>query len=130
MGQRQEIMDREPDKEIPDTTPVHVPGNTQKPPSLREDMRRFIREELSKQAQVHEAETFEDADDFEEENPDLDMLTAYTVIDLKPEEGQMPYDLEANPSLENTEASADGAEGAEGSEATETPAPSPVPNVE
>ena len=125
MGQRQEIMDREPDKEIPDSTPVHIPGNSHKPPSLREDMRRFIREELSKHAQSQEAETFEDADDFEEDHPDMDMLTPYTVIDLKPEDGQQPYDLDANPSLVNTEPPGDGAEGTEESEATETP-----PNVE
>ena len=118
------VHDREKYGEIPDDTPVEIPGKCHEPLSLREDMKRFIREEISKQAVDNEAESFEEANDFDMGDDETPIETQYTVLELVAEPETVDY------IPDDTEASADGAEGAEGSEATETPATSPAPNVE
>lgn len=52
-------------KELPDSRPVEVPLHFRRPPSLHDDMKRFIRSELSRQAEESGAESFEDANDFD-----------------------------------------------------------------
>lgn len=53
-------------KEQPDTTPIELPIGAQRPPSIREEMQRYIRETLSSyMASTQESETFEEADDFD-----------------------------------------------------------------
>lgn len=65
----------------PDATPVALPLNADKPLSLREEMRRFIRQEFSSRAEIDEQETFEEANDFEiDEDPDP--ISHYELIDL------------------------------------------------
>jgi len=118
------VHDRQKFGEIPDDTPVEIPGKCHEPLSLREDMKRFIREEISKQAVDNEAESFEEANDFDIGEDETPIETQYTVQELQAEPETVDY------IPDDTEASADGAEGAEESEANETPAPSPVPNVE
>lgn len=93
--------DREKWGETPDTTPVEIPGNRERPLSLREDMRRFIREELSKHAaEQHEAETFEESDDFTIDEDEIPITSQYTVRELTPEAAalQVPDDLDGDPS--------------------------------
>jgi len=97
MGRREQIMARKVPGETPDPSPVHVPGKSDRPLSLREEMRRFVREELSKQAQQLEAGTFDDEDDFSETDPDPDLTSPYTVTELTPEEGGSPNELEGAP---------------------------------
>jgi len=118
------VHDREKYGEIPDDTPVEIPGKCHEPLTLREDMKRFIREEISKQAVDNEAESFEEANDFDIGDDETPIETQYTVQELVAEPETVDY------IPDDTEAPADGAEGAEGSEATETPATPPVPNVE
>ena len=127
MSRREAIRQKcaETGKEQPDPTPVHIPGKAEKPLSLREEMRRFVREELSKQVQKEDYGSFDEEDDFEEENPDLDMLSPYTVHELKPEGESLPDDLNGEPEVVPTDPSAldQGVDlGAEGAEAEgETP---------
>jgi len=95
--------------ETPDPTPMEVA--TQPPPlTLREEMRRFIKQELSQQVQNAGFESFEEADDFEiddfEEDPP--MTTGYTVNELFDEEGRPCDELEGEPVQEDLEASEGG----------------------
>lgn len=59
-------------REVPDGRPVSVPHNWQRPLSLHEEIKRFVRQELSARAADEGEESFEEADDFEvDEDPDL-----------------------------------------------------------
>lgn len=97
--------DKNPDLEYPDQTPLHIPGKTdlQPPLSLRDEMMRYIREQVNLQAEAQRMESFEEAEDFEvDEEPDL--TTGYTVKELITPEGieevQLdPPSLPAEPSL-------------------------------
>lgn len=77
-------------KEELDPTPVAVP--LRRPLTLREEMQRFIRTELSQEMAKQGEPTFEEEDDFYiEDEEDMDIITAYTIRDdqihdLKPEE--------------------------------------------
>lgn len=67
--------------------------------TLREEMQRFIRTELSARAAAEEFETFEEADNFdlpEEDEEDREFETRYTVRELVPENGNYD-DLEGDP---------------------------------
>lgn len=70
----------------------------QRPPDLREEMRRFIREEISKRAEEAGEPTFEEEDDFEINESEIDLgFSEYTLVDMAPEEGQPVDDLEGDP---------------------------------
>jgi len=104
--------DRQKFGEHPDPTPVEIPGKCQMPLSLRDDMRRFIREELTKQAlKDTEIESFEESNDFEIENPEDEIITPYTVHELAPEPEQPIDDLEGTSSPEDRVPEAPEAEG-------------------
>lgn len=51
--------------EIPDKTPVAASVDLQRPPTIQEQIARFVRHELSRQAAAKGHETFQEADDFE-----------------------------------------------------------------
>lgn len=51
--------------ETPDPTPVAVPLNYKHPPTLEDQMRRYIRSEVSRMAEQDGEESFEEADDFD-----------------------------------------------------------------
>lgn len=51
--------------EVLDATPVAMPVGWSRPPSLQDQVRRFVRQELSRQAAEAGMETFEEADDFD-----------------------------------------------------------------
>lgn len=88
--------------EVPDPTPiVH---NVPKPLTLREEMQRFIREELSAQIQEHEmdTDTFEEFDDFEIDDDDPDLTTGYTVSEFT--EDPHGDDLDGKPTKEDLQA--------------------------
>lgn len=71
-------------KEYPDQTPIEVPLNMKKPESLRDTMRRFIREEFSREAVMSEKESFEEANDFDIDD-ETDLLSPYEITDMEPE---------------------------------------------
>jgi hypothetical protein len=93
-SRREAIRARNIPGEKPDPIPIHIPGKTDAPLTLREEMRRFVREELSKSAEEVGAETFEESNDFEIEDDQVDLLSAYTVYDLAPEEPGTASDIE------------------------------------
>ena len=71
--------------ESPDPTVLVVPGQ-QAPPSLHEEIRRFMMTEFDAMAHDRDVETFEEADDFDIDDEE-DLTTGYTVKDFMPEEG-------------------------------------------
>jgi len=66
---------------------VPVAGNPgKKPLTMQEMVKLYIREEVSKAAQAEDAETFDEADDFEEEDPDILPMTHHQVIAMTDDE--------------------------------------------
>lgn len=57
-------------REIPDPTPVAMPIGFKRPEALVDQIRRFVRRELSESAAGHGYETFEESDDFDIEDDD------------------------------------------------------------
>lgn len=65
--------------EILDPTPVEMPMQWKRPPTLQEQIKAFVRRELSEQAAAAGAETFEEADDFDIEDDPLDPLSEWEL---------------------------------------------------
>lgn len=65
---------RHPDKEFNDGIPVAGQVGSVAPPSIQEMIQQYIRVQVSSQADSDGEETFEEADDFEEETSDEDFL--------------------------------------------------------
>lgn len=74
-----------PHAEELDPTPVEVPLGYQQPLTLQEEMRRFIREEISRAAQEGGAGTFEEEDDFDVDDDDDLPLSEYELTELQSE---------------------------------------------
>lgn len=74
-------------KEHPDQTPLSIPIGFKKPDRLKETIQRLVRTELSKQAMDNEMETFEEANDFDVQDPfDVDEpATQYTLMEEEDE---------------------------------------------
>lgn len=96
MGQRQRIRERESAPESLSYEPLHIPG-MEKPITLREEMQRFIRQQISNIAQANNHGSFEDEDDFEEDDPDPDLTSPYSVQELRPIGEQPANDLDGSP---------------------------------
>lgn len=75
---------RDDGMEYPDPTPIEVPLGFRRPPSIHEEIRRFVRQEMSRQAQEQGGESFEEADDFEVDE-DPDPLTQYELQPMQVE---------------------------------------------
>lgn len=90
---RRLIMERIIPGEVPDPVPIHIPG-AETPLTLQEEMRRFIRTEISRAAVASEdAESFEESEDFsDDEDGQGDLLSQYTVIELHPEDNDYGID--------------------------------------
>lgn len=71
------------DYEPVDNTPVGIPTRLRLPQSRTDQIRSFIRQELSNQALEQGHETFEEADDFEIDEEDSP-LSPYELHDLEP----------------------------------------------
>lgn len=79
-------MLNEKGQEVPDPTPIEVPLNFRRPPSLTERIKSIIAHQLSQQAAETGAETFEEANDFDvDEDPDFH--SPYEVLELQEEPG-------------------------------------------
>lgn len=99
--------------EFPDPTPLHVPIGFRRPPSLTEMIQRYVRIELSEQAAAkHQAETFEEADDF--------------LVDDDPEL-LSPYEITADQELFDLRADSPAAPAVPAAAAGSTPAAPPSP---
>lgn len=73
-------------REIPDPRPVEVPTGLRTRPTLQEEIKRYIRVEMSNRARDEGHESFEEADDFDVDD-DVDGVfeTQYTVNEMAPE---------------------------------------------
>lgn len=67
-------------REIPDQTPVEIPPHLARVVTRHEQMKAYIRAELSRLAAEEGEETFEEADDFDVDE-DPDPLSAYEIPD-------------------------------------------------
>lgn len=72
------------DPEKLDTTPVEMPIGYMKPTPLQDLIAQMVQTAIQTEKQ-EEFETMEEADDFEEEDPDVLDMSAYTLQDI-PEE--------------------------------------------
>ncbi len=68
----------------PDTTPLEISIGDEKPLSIHEEMRRFIREEISHAAQQQGQESFEEEDDFDIPDPD-EITSPYEMSEMQEE---------------------------------------------
>lgn len=71
-------------RELPDPTPIDVPLNWKRPPSMQDLIKQHIRVEMSRQAADTGMETFEEADDFEVDE-DPDPLSQYELREMAEE---------------------------------------------
>lgn len=83
-------------REIPDPRPVAVPFDFGRPLSLHDQIKRFIRSELSQRAAAYERETFEEADDFDVDE-DGDPVSQYEIPEALPEWPGGVKDVDADP---------------------------------
>lgn len=81
-------------KEKPDPIPVELPSDLRAPLSLKEEMRRFIREEFSNYAQDQGAPSFEEEDDFDIPDDEPALFSPYEVQDMNPEPDLVDYDVD------------------------------------
>lgn len=79
-------------RETPDPTPLEIPEGHQRPLSLREDMQRFIRAEISRVAQETQHGSFDEEDDFDEDDAEPDILTPYEAVCMLDEANQENLD--------------------------------------
>lgn len=76
-------------RQVCDPTPVEVPLNVKRPPTMEEMIQRQVRVELSRAMDAQGFETFEEADDFEiDEDPDP--LSGYEIVEMVREPGDGP----------------------------------------
>ncbi len=101
---KKKVLEKDPDKEYPDPKPVHVPGKSDRPDplSLRDEMRRYIREQISRATEdSDEFESFEESDDFELDDEVPDLTSEYTVHELTMPDSPVIDDLEGEPTAED-----------------------------
>lgn len=65
--------------EVPDPKPLSIPMGYKRPETLQEQVQRLIRSSMSEYAALQDAETFEEADDFDIEDDELDPSTPYEM---------------------------------------------------
>ncbi|UOF80428.1 hypothetical protein [Microviridae sp.] len=67
-----------------DNTPVEIPTRLRLPQSRTDQIRAYIRAELSRQATESDFESFEEADDLEPDDEEGLPFTPYEMADLEP----------------------------------------------
>ena len=80
------------DKETPDPTPVELPTDLYYPETLAMQIQRYVREGLSAVAADQNLGTFEEEDDFTDENPSDLPLTGFEVVEFPMEEEEYTSD--------------------------------------
>lgn len=68
-------------RELPDPTPMEIPAGFQRPATLQEQIERCFRQVVSRNAEARGKESFEEANDFETDDPDpTELDTRYTLM--------------------------------------------------
>lgn len=80
--------------ETPDPRPMAVPVGFTAPPSLIEMIRTYVRRELSQNAVKHQAESFEEADDFDVPDDPVDPSSPW---ELNFDQAAAPFEVEPSP---------------------------------
>lgn len=86
------------DHEIADTTPMEIPIQFQGGPSTSQIIQDMVRQEVSQWAREENLGTFQEEDDFEEEDPDLISMTQFELTeyqmedDVPVEDASPPFD--------------------------------------
>lgn len=92
----QELRDDRLDKnghEVPDPTPLRVPGGFKRPETLQEQVARLVRGSISREAEAAGFETFEESEDFEVDD-EFDPRTPFETV-FDPILGEVtPHDLQ------------------------------------
>lgn len=83
-------------RQVPDQTPVELPLGFDRPRSLQEMIKTFIRSEMSNAAAELGEESFEEADDFDVDE-DPDPLSDYEMVEAQPEWPQGVKDVDGDP---------------------------------
>ena len=111
---------------------MELPVGHDRPPSLREELQRYVRFELSKQAEASEFESFEEADDFQADDQAEDWSSQYELTELQEEEpltseadGQDGPPVSGEVSTHSLPPGVDNSQPAQG-EPPETPVPEPA----
>lgn len=78
--EKMEVKFDERGREIPDPRPLEMPAGLTRPPTIEEQIQRYVRGALSRMASEQGAETFEEADDLDLDDDEADdFLTPYEV---------------------------------------------------
>ena len=115
---RDVLAERDGAEEV-DPVPLEAPAGHVAPPPLRERIQAMVRQELSDLAEPDQG-SFDEEDDFEEEDPEGDILSGHQILLMDPEE------LGLLEELDGLEAAVEAEKGAKPPEAKETPA-APAP---
>jgi hypothetical protein len=84
-------------KEKPDLRPVEIPLGLDRPPSLKEEMQMYIRQQFSQLAEEHNLGSFEEEDDFDIDDDDLPYSKyeqTEEMMNMKPEENLVDYSVD------------------------------------
>ncbi len=113
---REIIHERVSPKEVMDPTPVELPADYGGPPTMAELVQKYVRETLSMDAAQQGQGTFEEEDDFSEDDHDELDLSGYEVTE---------YDMQDIVDFEEERTAPEAPEGAEPAE--DAPAAEPAP---
>jgi len=80
---RDKINARAPAREVPDPTPIELPIGYDRPPTMRELVHEYVEGAMSAKAAESDYGTFEEEDDFEEDDPNLLDLSGYEVSEFE-----------------------------------------------
>ncbi|AXL14875.1 hypothetical protein [Microviridae sp.] len=78
-----------PDPEMLDTTPIEMPLGAMQPTPIHELIARMVRQAVQAETE-EEHETFDEANDFEEDDDTLLDMSPYTLQDMEPDDWQPP----------------------------------------
>ena len=97
-----------PDPEVLDDTPVAMPLSACRPPNLTEQIAKMVRAAIQEERQ-DEMETFEEANDFEEEDPEAIDLSPYELTPMQAEYDPADGDpMQMEPSAEPASSTGEG----------------------
>ena len=69
-----------------DPVPVEMPDHVHRPPTLQEDIARYVRFQISQTAEAQGFESFEEADDFTDDDEEADWASQYEMTPMQEEE--------------------------------------------
>lgn len=108
-------------RQVPDPRPVEVPAGLGRPLSLHDEIKRFVRMELSRAAQAQALETFEENDDFDVEDEEELPLSDYEVREMAAEPGDRDADPPPAPNGADRKAPAPASSAVSGGSGEEPP---------